>query len=252
MEKKPQLIVALDVEKVQDAERLVKILYPIVKLFKIGSQLYTAAGPDVVRMVGRTGGRVFLDLKFHDIPNTVRNAIISGTSVSCVVASMHPGLATEISNVVQYPVFMMTIHAIGGEEMMRFAAEAARQRAEELNIEKPKIVGITVLTSDAASGDTQKEVVKRALAARHSGLDGVVCSVYEAAAVRKACGEKFIIVTPGIRSNKATADDQKRTATAKEASDAGSDFLVVGRPIVEALDPLEAIRDFTPLENELL
>jgi len=239
-----KLIVALDVEKLEDAERLVKNLYPVVQLFKIGSQLYTACGPEAVQMVGRIGGEVFLDLKFHDIPNTVSNAVLSCTNLSCVAASLHPGLETEIKGVVRHPVFMMTVHASGGREMMQFAAKAARQRAAELNIDRPKIVGVTVLTSDEQAENTQKKVVAMALSAKEAGLDGVVCSVYEASAVRRECGKDFIIVTPGIRPDSAAKDDQKRTATVREAAAAGSDFIVVGRPIVEAVDPLKAAKEF--------
>ena len=217
-----ELIVALDVPKLEDAERLVKILYPTVKLFKIGSQLYTIAGPQAVQMVGKIGGKVFLDLKFHDIPNTVGNAVASCTDLS---------------------VFMLTVHIAGGEKMMESAAMAAKQRAAELGIARPKIVGITVLTSDAAAEDTQKTVVARAISAQRADLDGVVCSVQETAAVRKQCGKDFIIVTPGIRSPGDDRGDQKRVATPAEAVVAGSDYLVVGRPIVAADDPEAAALD---------
>ncbi len=239
-----KLIVALDVEKLEDAERLVKSLYPDVEMFKIGSQLYTAVGPQAVRMVGKMGGKVFLDLKFHDIPHTVGNAVLACTNLSCVVASMNPNLETEIKGVVSYPVFMMTVHTAGGREMMQFAAKAARQRAKELKIERPKIVGVTVLTSDEESESTEKTVIARAQAAKLAGLDGVVCSAHEAAVVRREYGKDFIIVTPGIRPNGAAKDDQKRTATVDEAIAAGSDYLVVGRPIVAADDPRQAAQGF--------
>ncbi len=240
--KKPELIVALDVDNLEDAERLVKSLRPAVELFKVGSQLYTAFGPKAVQMIGHLGGRVFLDLKFHDIPNTVRNAVITGSSLSCVLASMNPGVRREIRDVLQYPVFMITVHVIGGEEMMRYAAEAAREKADELKKERPKIVGVTVLTSDASSCDVQETVVARAISAKKAGLDGVVCSVEETSAVRSACGKDFVIVTPGIRPQGTETGDQKRVATPRAAKDAGSDFIVVGRPIVKADDPALAAR----------
>jgi orotidine-5'-phosphate decarboxylase len=219
---KPKLIVALDVDRLEDARNLVKLLYPAVGLFKIGSQLYTAYGPEALEMIQEAGGKVFLDLKFHDIPNTVAGAVRAATA---------------------FDIFMMTVHAAGGEEMMRFAADAAKKRAAECKIEKPNILGVTVLTSDASGGDTQKLVVERALSAQRAGLDGVVCSVHEAAAVREACGKDFIIVTPGIRPPEGDRGDQKRVATPADAVAAGSNFLVVGRPIVAAVDPLKAARE---------
>jgi orotidine-5'-phosphate decarboxylase len=216
---KSQLIVALDVEKIEEAERLVKLLSPTVSLFKMGSQLWTAYGPESLKAVREVQGRVFLDLKFHDIPNTVGSAVRSAVGLN---------------------VFMMTLHTCGGAEMMKAAAAAAQDRAALLKIERPKIVGVTVLTSDPSGGDTQKIVVERALLAQQSGLDGAVCSVQEAAAVRKACGKDFLIVTPGIRLPEGARGDQKRVATPDGAVAAGSNFLVVGRPIVEAPDSLGA------------
>ena len=218
MDKQAKLIVALDVETREEALRLAGLLYPTVDIFKIGSQLFTACGPDVVREVHRMGARVFLDLKFHDIPNTVAQAVASAVNNAAVL--------------------MMTVHTSGGDEMMRAAAQAAGVRAAVFNMERPKIVGVTVLTSDASGGDTKKIVVERARAAQKAGLDGVVCSVEEAAAVRKECGEDFVIVTPGIRLPQDDRSDQKRVATPRAAVEAGSNYLVVGRPIVGAKDPL--------------
>ncbi|MEW6075586.1 MAG: orotidine-5'-phosphate decarboxylase [Candidatus Omnitrophota bacterium] len=215
---KDKLIVALDVDTLTQAERFVDILCPQVKLFKVGSQLFTAHGPEAIKMIGAKGGRVFLDLKLYDIPNTVKNAVYTGVS--------------------QQPVFMMTVHTEGGIEMMRRASEGAAQRAAELKIERPFIVGVTVLTSATNTAATLSEVVKRALTAKDAGLDGVVCSVHEASEVRKHCGKDFIIVTPGIRPQGAEPLDQKRVATAQDAMQAGANFIVVGRPILEANDPL--------------
>ena len=242
---KDKLIVALDVDTVKDAERFVNMLVPLgIKLFKIGGQLFTAFGPEAVKMVGAKGGRVFLDLKFHDIPHTVFCATSSGTSCSYVATTTsYPNLQGDIKESVQPPVFMMTVHIGGGEEMLKAAVEGAQSRATELNIKTPLIVGVTVLTSDKSSTNTQDEVLARARLAQKAGLDGIVCSVHEANAVRQACGNEFIIVTPGIRPKGAEANDQKRIATAKDAIFAGANYIVVGRPILEAADPLEAAKD---------
>lgn len=219
-----KLIVALDVDALEQAKRFIDILYPTVKYFKIGSQLFTACGPEAVRMVGSKGAKAFLDLKFHDIPNTVHSA------VSAAIATYAAG------------VFMMTVHIRGGEEMLRRASAAAREKAAELKITKPYIVGVTRLTSDKNTGILQDEVLAAAELAKNSGLDGVVCAVQEAGVIRKRFGKDFIVVTPGIRPKSADSDDQKRIATAAEAIKAGSDFLVVGRPVLEAEDPLEAAK----------
>lgn len=247
--KKTQLIVALDVEKLKDAEALVELLYPTVGLFKIGSQLFTACGPEAVKMVGSKKAQVFLDLKFFDIPNTVYSAVASGTSSSIAISYISTGfneskMEDQVKEAVRlFPVFMMTVHTSGGEEMMRSAAQAAKVKAEELKRHKPLIVGVTVLTSDKGGAHIEKRVIDLALSAKNAGLDGIVCSVEEAAAVRKTCGQDFIIVTPGIRPQGAQAGDQKRVATPAAAIAAGSDFLVVGRPIVEAKDPPAAAKD---------
>jgi orotidine-5'-phosphate decarboxylase len=240
-----KLIVALDVDTLNEAVRLVDILYPTVKMFKVGSQLFTACGPEAVKMVGEKGAKVFLDLKFHDIPNTVRNVVITGTSLSCILSAINPGFGSKVEEAVTYPVFMMTVHTAGGTEMMRYAVESAAKKAKELNRPKPLIVGITVLTSYDDSLATIATVLERARSAKSAVLDGVVCSPYEAEAVRKECGKDFIIVTPGIRPKNYPADDQKRTATASEALDAGADYIVVGRPVVRAHDPLKAIKELS-------
>jgi len=241
---KTDLIVALDVESLQKAKDIVEKLYPVVKYFKVGSQLFTACGPEIVQSIGKAGGKVFLDLKFYDIPNTVRNVVATSTATSIVFETTvgSPEIQTQAGESVKYPIFMMTVHAVGGQEMMRWAAEAARERAAQLSIERPKIVGVTVLTSTNADSNTQETVLALAREAQISGLDGVVCSVHEAAAVRKACGENFIIVTPGIRLSDGAAGDQKRIATPAAAVAAGSNYLVVGRPILEASDPLKVAK----------
>jgi len=224
LERQNKFIAALDVDTLDKARNFVERLYPFVKLFKIGSQLYTACGPQAVRMVIEKGGSVFLDLKFHDIPNTVRCAAAAGTS--------QPG------------VFMMTAHTVGGLEMLKKAVEGAQEKARELKIKRPFVVGVTVLTSEKDSKNTLATVLERAQLSREAGLDGVVCSVYEAAAVRKACGKDFIIVTPGIRPAASARGDQQRAATAQAAFAEGADYIVVGRPILEARDPLAAVKNF--------
>ena len=230
----PEVILALDVDTLEKAEGFVDKLYPIIKSFKIGSQLFTASGPDAIRMVEKKGGRVFLDLKFHDIPKTVHSSIISGSSVS---------ISKDVRQAVSRPVFMMTVHTKGGQAMLEAAARGAEETAKKLSITKPFIVGVTRLTSDDNNEDALEEVLKAARLAKDSGLDGVVCSALEAAEVRKACGADFIIVTPGIRSNKEALNDQKRTASVKQAAEAGSNFLVIGRPIIEADDPIEKTKE---------
>ena len=206
---KDRLIVALDVPSLKEARRFVCLLKEKVSLFKVGLELFTAVGPDVVRMIHDEGGRVFLDLKFHDIPNTVARA--------CEAAD-------------RLGVFMMNLHACGGQEMLKAAESADR---------KFLLLGVTVLTSDRNLPGTSDEVVRLAKECRRAGLSGVVCSAREAKAVRKACGPRFLIVTPGIRPSGASRDDQKRVVTPSQAIREGADYIVVGRPILSAADPLQ-------------
>jgi len=243
-----KLIVALDVDTLKEARHFVATLYPTVKLFKIGSQLFTAYGPEAIKMVGKKGARVFLDLKFHDIPNTVYSAVASGTSSNVRNYSVPTGLKgtkteDQVKEFVRAPVFMMTLHTLGGIEMLKAAVKGASDKAAELGISRPYLVGVTVLTSEATETVTLEKVLERATLAKETGLDGVVCSVHEAIAVREAFGKDFIVVTPGIRPKGAKTDDQKRVATAQDAITAGADFIVVGRPILEAKDPLRAVED---------
>ena len=240
-----KLIVALDVDTLAGAKKFVNILYPTVKLFKVGSSLFPAWGTDVVRMVGEKGGRVFLDLKFHDIPNTVYSATASGTSSCIAVYSIPSGLDEEktedqVTKHLCSPVFMMTLHTLGGLEMLKEGVRGAENEAAKKGIKKPILVGVTKLTSETA---TPEEVLERAHLAKTAGLDGVVCAVSEASRIRKELGREFIIVTPGIRPKGAKTDDQKRFATAKEALEAGANYIVVGRPILEAEDPLKAVEE---------
>lgn len=228
---KDKLIVALDVDTLDKAEEIVDALREKVKFYKIGSQLFTAYGPMAVKMVAKKGGEVFLDLKFYDIPRTVFAAVDSATASSVRIAEKRA-----------FPVFMMTVHIEGELEMLKKAAEAALKKAGELNRRKPFIVGVTRLTSKEAS---EEDVLSAARIAKEAGLDGVVCSVLEAKRIREELGEEFIIVTPGIRPKGYPVDDQKRVATAKEAIDAGVNYIVVGKPIVQAVNPLEALDEIS-------
>jgi orotidine-5'-phosphate decarboxylase len=199
-------------------------------MFKIGSQLFTAAGPLAVREIAALGPGIFLDLKFHDIPNTVAGAILS-----CVAM---PG------------VQLVNVHALGGGAMLHAAAQAI-SAAQAMGADRPRLLAVTILTSMdqkairevGIGGASKNRVVKLAQLAKKAGVDGVVASVQEARAIRKACGREFLIVTPGVRLKEKPAakdDDQARTATPTEAIRAGADFLVVGRPILTAADPRAA------------
>lgn len=231
---KPKLIVALDVETFEEARVLVEILSPAVDIFKVGSQLFTSCGPVVVRFIQAKQKEVFLDLKYHDIPNTVANA------VGAAVKTLTPGRVSGSEN---RSILMYTMHVAGGEEMLRRAVESAQKTAQETGLRMPLALGITVLTSEDGGDNIQLLVSKRALLAKKVGLDGVVASVQEASMIRKECGDDFIIVTPGIRPSDADIGDQKRVATPALAVKNGSNFLVVGRPIVKAKDPLSAVKD---------
>jgi len=216
-----QLIVALDVPSWSRARKLVDRLAPEVRYFKVGSQLFTLCGPRIIRYIRAKGGRIFLDLKLHDIPNTVANAVRA---------------AAELG------VALLTVHAQGGREMLQAAVEAAKaaRRRGEQRRRPPDIVAVTVLTSQA-SPQTQKEVLRLARLARQAGCAGVVASMHECARLRKIWGRRFVIITPGIRPAGAKAGDQRRVATPSQAVRAGSSYLVVGRPIVEAPDPVKAV-----------
>lgn len=224
MTAKNGLIVALDVKTFAEAERLVGDLGDLVGTFKIGSELFTACGPKVVEAVQKSGAEVFLDLKFHDIPNTVAAAIRSALAMD---------------------VFLCNVHASGGRKMMQEAAKAAKSDKKKMNV-----IAVTVLTSMGADDLKETGVVAKpadqvlALAqlAQDSGMDGVVCSGQEARAIRNQAGKKFLIVTPGVRPVWAATGDQTRVTTPAEAIEAGADFIVVGRPITAAPDPREATK----------
>ncbi len=222
-----KLIVALDFSKESDAKAMVRTLKKDVTLFKIGLQLFTKAGPAIIKAVQKGDHKVFLDLKFHDIPHTVAKSVMEAT---------------------QHGVYMLTVHAMGGKEMMERAVEAANDAAEQLGLIRPKIVAVTVPTSRQDVGElgiqasVEDTVVKLAKLAHEAGCDGVVCSPREINVIRAACGPDFLIVTPGIRLGDEEADDQKRVDTPKAAFEAGANYIVVGRPILRASDPVRAVQ----------
>jgi orotidine-5'-phosphate decarboxylase len=216
---KTQIILALDVESFKKAKYWVCRLYPEIKIFKVGAQLFVASGPQIINFIRKIGGEVFLDLKFFDIPHTVAKAV---------------------AQAVRLKVKMLTLHIAGGREMLSRAVKAARQESQCLGLPRPRLLGITVLTSKEAKA---QEVLKLTKDALDCGLDGVVCSAQEARLLRSKIRKKFLIVTPGIRPASAARDDQKRTATSQEAIRAGSNFLVVGRPILKATDPLRVLKE---------
>jgi len=214
-----QLILALDVDSFSKARYFVEKLYPQVKIFKVGLGLFTACGPRIIEFIHKKGADVFLDLKFFDIPN----------SVACAVRSA-----------VGLKVKMLSLHILGGEEMLKAAVESVKKESRRLKIKPPLLVGITILTSKETKED---EVLKLARLGINSGLDGIVCSVKEIALLRRYIKKKFFVVTPGIRLNKISHDDQKRIATPGEAMKAKADFMVIGRPILEAEDPLKVVQE---------
>ena len=227
---KERLIVALDVETADRALDLFEALRDVAGMFKVGSQLFTAAGPDIVRQIVARGGRVFLDLKFHDIPNTVAAAGIEATRLG---------------------VSIFNVHASGGAEMMKRTVAAVADTAAREDLTPPKVIAVTLLTSlDQASmeqlgiNDEPPTVVARlARVAANCRLDGVVASPQEIGIIRETVANRdFLIVTPGIRSNADQTQDQRRTLNAAEAIRAGADYLVVGRPILNAEDPPGAAR----------
>jgi len=218
------VIVALDVPEAEAALRLAAQLATVVGAFKIGSELFTSAGPEIVRKIRATGGSVFLDLKFHDIPNTVAKAVAAA---------------------VRLDVQMVTIHTSGGLEMMRAAEESARRTAQQTGRNAPLILGVTVLTSMdsnnlsevGAQADVGLQVQRLAALAVKAGLRGLVCSPLEIAALRQILPANIQLVTPGIRTGDEKADDQKRALSPKEAIAAGASWLVIGRPIYAAQNP---------------
>jgi orotidine-5'-phosphate decarboxylase len=224
-----RLIVALDVDDLEQAAQLVRLLAGEVGMFKIGKQLFTHAGPQAVRQIQELGGEIFLDLKFHDIPNTVAKAAIEATRLG---------------------VKMFNVHASGSLEMMRLTAKEVRRVCRQQKLRKPIMLAVTVLTS-LNQDDLQRvgverkvadQVVRLALLTKEAGMDGVVASPHEVADIREACGRRFVIVTPGIRPSDGNRNDQQRVMTPQNAVRGGVDYIVVGRPIIEAKDPVAAAR----------
>jgi orotidine-5'-phosphate decarboxylase len=219
----------LDFERLADAINMARRLASAVGMFKVNTHLFTTAGPEAIRRLNSLGPEIFLDLKFHDIPNTVAGAVAAAASLS--------------------GVRLIDLHTTGGAAMMKAAAEALSKATPKAN--RPKLLGITILTSldrDALrrvgiSGSPANRAVSLACLAKQSGLDGVVASPKEVRQIRRACGPDFLIVVPGIRpkgSGAKKSDDQARVATPGEAIRAGADYLVVGRPITTAPDPVAA------------
>ncbi len=218
-ELKNRIILALDVDNFKKAKYFINKLYPKIRIFKVGSQIFAACGHKIIDFLHKKHAEVFLDLKFYDIPNTVANAVRQATRLK---------------------VKMLTLHISGGEEMLRQAVRAAKQEARRLKARRPLLIGVTVLTSKETRPG---EVLKLAKTGLACGLDGVVCSAQEVSGLKRNIRKKFIAITPGIRPVKSASDDQQRITTSKSAIKAGSDFLVVGRPILEAKDPLKAVEE---------
>ena len=221
----PKIIIALDYPNAAPALALADRLEPSLCRLKVGKELFTATGPALLEELMQRGFEVFLDLKFHDIPSTTAQACKAAASLG---------------------VWMVNVHALGGRKMLVAAREAIVSSAQ-----RPKLIAVTMLTSmaqedlvDLGINATPAEMVLRlATMARDSGLDGVVCSAQEAVLLRKHCGNEFCLVTPGIRPAHASLDDQSRVMSPKAAMQAGSSYLVIGRPITQAADPLQALLD---------
>ena len=224
-----RIIVALDVDSLGEARRMVRLLAPHVQCFKVGKQLFVHAGPEVVRLVQHAGRDVLLDLKFHDIPNTVAEAVVEAARLG---------------------VRFVDLHASGGPAMMVAARVRAARACRAERLRRPVLLAVTVLTSlDTAdlaaigvSATPERQVTRLARLAARAGMDGVVCSPREIAPLRRALGRRLTIVTPGVRLPGAAVGDQKRVLTPGEAVAAGADYLVVGRPVLQAADPPAAVR----------
>lgn len=223
---KERIIIALDVGTKREALALAEALND-ARVFKIGLELFTAEGPELLKETVRLGKKPFLDLKYHDIPNTVSGAVRSATRKG---------------------VYMLTLHTSGGAEMMAAAARAAREESAGTGEQRPTLLGVTVLTSlkdeelrrIGFAHAVADQVLRLAVLAKDSGLDGVVCSPHEIESIKRECGDDFLVVTPGIRPAWAAVQDQKRIMTPAEAIGKGADYLVIGRPITGAPSPQEA------------
>ncbi len=224
-EARKKIIFALDVNGIAEIDRFAGLLAGRVGMFKIGKELFTACGLEAVKAVQRHGGGIFLDLKYHDIPNTVARAMIEASRLG---------------------VQLVNLHALGGFEMMETAATAVRR---EFGDGRPRLLAVTILTSSTnetlrrvgIEHPVEEMVVRLARLAREAGMDGVVASPREIGLIREACGPDFLIVTPGVRPVFAAVDDQKRIMTPAEAVRSGADYLVIGRPIARAEEPAGAV-----------
>jgi orotidine-5'-phosphate decarboxylase len=225
-----RLIFGLDVASSKEAIDLVNRLEAEVGMFKVGKRLFVHSGPEIVRRIRKRGGEIFLDLKFHDIPDTVAGAAVEAARLG---------------------VKLLNIHASGGLEMMRRTVADVKKVCRAEGLRRPALLGVTVLTSldgddlksVGVNAGVRRQVIRLARLAHQAGMDGVVASAREIRWIREDCGPRFLIVTPGIRPSKTGADDQKRIATPEAAVGAGADYIVVARPIRDAKDPVQAARD---------
>jgi len=230
MNPKERIILALDVSGYDEAVDIVQRFKTEVDIFKVGSELFTAAGPRIVKQIHLIGKRVFLDLKFHDIPTTVSKAVLAAAALG---------------------VHIINVHTMGGLEMMRRAADSMREFSLRENVTRPRLIGVTVLTSidqktlrDEMGVELRMSAQVKHLAglAQQAGLDGVVAAPVDVEMIRSRFGQDFLIVTPGIRPSWAAPDDQKRTMTPAKAVSLGSDYLVIGRSVLAQSDPMAALR----------
>jgi orotidine-5'-phosphate decarboxylase len=227
---KDKIIIALDVHTIKEAEKLVDMLSPYIRIFKVGMELFYSCGPKAIDIIKKYDREIFLDLKFHDIPNTVYSASKAASRLG---------------------VFMFNVHASGGKDMMKAAVEGAEEESGISGVDRPRILGVTVLTSmdeqalleTGVKTSPREQVLNLAVLSKESGLDGVVASPQEASLIRKEMGNDFLIVTPGIRPETSDKEDQKRIAAPEEAVKSGADYIVIGRPVTKAKDPIEAIKN---------
>lgn len=226
---KEKLIIALDVSSADRALDIVDRLSDYTGVFKVGFELYVSAGPSIVEKIQAKGKKVFLDLKFHDIPNTVSKAAVAASKLG---------------------VYMFNLHTSGGLDMMTRCRDSVAEYCAKTNTQKPKIIGVTALTSldnDMLKNElciphgVKTQVKHLALLAKKAGLDGVVASPHEIALIKKHCGKEFLVVTPGIRPSWSLPDDQMRTATPRDALRGGADYIVMGRGILKQEDPIKAL-----------